>query len=177
MRAGRLRYRAVVYSLEGEPPALALEGAIWCAVREAKPGAVQAGLRAASPCEITTRTTTLVFPGRFIKRAGRTWVVDATTGDERKQIHTATELIGEAGTYTPAAGGSYSVRVFLALNTPYIGDEAVTAYHHRIDVSKSELTVEPKRGDTLTVRGRTWTVTGMPDGGDDGMIMQLLVRT
>lgn len=83
--------------------------------------------------------------------------------------------IGDAAVYHPAAGGSITTSVIVDRDI-----EAVGGFDSKVREHKAEITVRldqvtnPKRGDTVTVGGVTWTVDA--EIRNDGIVAVLAVR-
>lgn len=176
MNAGRLNNRLEILAALGNQFGETALGFVWVDIRLTSSGGEQAGLRSPAQTEMQARPAPGLTSGQFLRRGDQLWVIDAVIDDRRKCRIMATELVGETATYVPAVGDSYAVRVFIALNAPYVDSSGVGSYRHRMDLAKVELAAQPVKGDTIQARSTTWSVTGMADGGDDGAVITLLVR-
>jgi len=177
MRSGKLNLRLAIYRLPLNTLTPALVATVWGSLRVKPAGAVsaQTGLRSPDLVEIRLRQPLAIVPGDYVLWDGRLfhgYGLRDPDGRGTEWIVSAYELVGSSATYTPAGGTAVATRAFITHDSPYL-----TAATQRIDYrTRIELPLyEVGRagpGGIVTVGGINYTLLGLADNGDDGVVRQ-----
>jgi head-tail adaptor len=149
----------------------------WSGIEE-DDGRVQSSLRVEFVTRFTVRYRKDIRRGMYVRFGSRLFYVEGVTAlDGKKQwsILNASELAGSSGVYQRLNGAAYPVLVFVSRNTPYIGENGeLLDYLHRIEIPAVTFQPPYLPGDTLELNSETYTLRGIADGGDDGVVIQLM---
>lgn len=177
MRAGKLNLRIAVYRLSLSTLTPALVATVWGSLRIKPDGTItaQSSLRSPDLAEIRLRQPLAVVAGDYALWDGRLfhlYSIRDPDGKSAEWIASAHELIGSAATYTPSGGTAITTRAFVAQDSPYL-----SAVSQRIDYrTRIELPIyevkRPGPGGVVAVGGVNYTLLGLADNGDDGVVRQ-----
>lgn len=177
MRAGRLRTPAILRTLTTELAPL------WVGIsakEETQEPETLPGVLTRSNVTIRAHYRDDVAPGLYLMAGGDAYLINSARdpdGRRRDLLISASLITGTPAEYAPLIGPSYSVPVTLTTEAPYVGDYArAVEYRRIIEVARIHLREYPRKGDAVTLNGATWTVQGLVDGGDDGVIVRLWVK-
>ncbi|QNM94904.1 hypothetical protein [Chitinimonas koreensis] len=140
----------------------------------------QAGLRSPTAYTGWARYAVDLVGGRYLRIGPRLLRIDAAVDhDSRRTLQrlSLTELVGEPAVYRPAAGDDRPTRVFVQADAPQPGSVMRRPeYRLRADLPVVEVG-RPQAGEQLLVGATTYVVVGPVEGGDDGIVRSLWVRT
>jgi hypothetical protein len=146
--------------------------------QERQDAPAQQSMRTSSAVSVYSWDDPIFKAGRFMRiHDGRLLHIDTVRHLPRPRdiVMSCTELVGESGSYT-SGGNSIACRIFLLLDAPTVGNRpGKTEYRTRAEVAVLEVG-RPQPGDSLTVGGSTWSVMGLVDDQDDGLIRQMWVK-
>ena len=177
MRAGKLNSRMAFYRMPLDTRTPALIDTVWASLRVKQQGALpaQTGLRSGAALELRARQPLAVTAGDYALWKGRLFhLFDARDPDGKaaEWIFSAHELIGASATYTPAGGTAISTRAFVIHDSPYIAQFSQRIdYRTRIELPVFETGRAPP-GGVATVGTVSYTLIGLADNGDDGVVRQ-----
>lgn len=171
MRAGRLFNRIDIF--DGATKLFSC----WSEIDESKEQH-QTSLKMAQTTRFAVRFRADVKRGQYIRFADRLFYIEGVSSlsVDRKKTHiNCTELSGQSGVYQRHGGSSYPVIVFVGQNTPYIGVNGdLLDYLHRVEIPVVEFQPPYRHGDKILVNGTTFTLRGIAEGGDDGVVVQFM---
>lgn len=181
--AGKLNCRTALYRLSPTTLTASLLGWSWASIRakaddarvEAlNPAPAAAGLRSPIRVELRLRARSDLQERDYAVWNGRLFYLYSLRDPDGKGLEiiaSAHELIGVSATYTPSGGGTaVSARVFLQQDSPYIAASSQRVdYRPRLELPIFE-TGRAAPGATVTINGVTYTLLGLVDGGDDGVV-------
>lgn len=177
IRAGRLDRRVTVKRIIGDPPTAQTVTTVWSEQKIAKDGDASGagGLRSPAPVQYRMRYGSLLA-GWYLVDSSRLFVVDHVRNWDGKRgewLASCTELVGDPATYTPAAGAAVSTRCFVLHDAPYASPYSQsTEYRTLLELPIIEVG-RAKKGDAVTVRSVAYTLLGLADGGDDGVVRRI----
>lgn len=185
VRAGGLKHRITVRELVGDPPIASDVITIWGGIVDA--GGSQtadispaSGLRSPLPVIIRCRYHAALHVGLYAVYGGRLFYIDQVRNIEqadRELILSCTELAGEATVYTPSGGSPITTRGFLRQGVRFAGGEysARADYNTQIELPIAEVG-RARRGDAVNLRQVDYTVLGLDEQGDDGVVRRVWIR-
>lgn len=168
MRSGRLRTRLSILEAGIET------GKLWADVRPPLEAGEAKGLRESAQTKVIIRPHPGIHPGLILTGQGYTLVVESE-GDRLalgKETHlTCTRLIGTTATYVQADGTETEVLAHVSVNTPYIGlNGQLMDFRYRIEIPTHQAPGNWQPGDKITVGTNEYTLTGLAEDGNDGII-------
>lgn len=185
VRAGRLKHRITIRQLVGDPPVASDVVTIWGDIVDAGGSQTSdispaSGLRSPLPVIIYARYHMSVYVGLYAVYGGRLFYIDQVRNPEqanRELILSCTELAGETTVYTPSGGSPINTRGFLRQGVRFAGGEysARADYNTQIELPIAEVG-RARRGDGLTLRQVNYTVLGLDEEGDDGVVRRVWIR-
>jgi len=178
MPTQRLNTLVEVVTVNGDPPVVTMTEKLWARFEYGISigSGPSSGLRANGHDKLYTRANPPVWPGNFIRHGDRLWVVSRVTSDRAMGHVAIAELVGEPAVYSPASGGVVNVRVALLHSPGRAGSLEVASHERHMELARLDLNRTPARGDTITLRGTTWTVTGLVATASDGAVITVVVR-
>ena len=181
MRTGRLETPADLLELGADLQPLVIDW-LWFGIRAKDSGDVQAATGLRNPGKVEARCwwDDRLLPGRFLRAEGRLLHIDSVrdvTGQQSELTITATELIGQQASYTPAGGGTAKpCRVHLTHGVARAGDLTGKAeYTTQAEVALIEVG-RPQSGAQLLIGSDTWRITGLVDDDDDRITRRMWVK-
>ena len=177
IRSGRLSHRVTVKRLIGDPPTAQTVTTIWAEPLSKQEGDAPAsgGLRSPAPVQYRMRYGSLLA-GWYLVDGSRLFAVDHVRnwdGKGKEWMASCTELVGDPATYTPAAGTAVSTRCFVLNDAPYASPYSqATEYRTLLELPIIEVG-RAKKGDAVMARSVVYTLLGLADGGDDGVVRRL----
>lgn len=181
MNFGRLRDRADLLALTGNPPQPNVLGRLWCEIqtRERQDAPYPTGLRSNADVTVWMRYNAQALAGRYLRAGSRLLHIDDPRDPDGKRsalVLSCTELTGLPGIYRPAGGGEILLRVFLKFQIAVVNEAARrTDYRTQAEIAIIEAG-RPQVGAQLVVGGVTYEVTGLAENGDDGIVRRLWVK-
>lgn len=180
MRAGRLRYRAQLVSLDDQLQALEL-GQRWVDIRT-KDGEspMPAGLRQRSLVEIRARYSDVFLAGRYLRHGERLFHL-ASVRDPRGQkaelVISAEELGGTPASFVSQPGASaVGCRVFLVHEVARPGQfGGMVEFATQLEAAVVEVG-RPQPGSVFNVDGVQWRVAGLVESEDDRIVRRMWVK-
>lgn len=168
MRAGHLRTRLSILDSGIET------GKLWADVRPPLESGESKGLRESASTKVIIRPRSGIHPGLILTGQGYTMVVESE-GDRLalgKEAHlTCTRLIGTTATYVQVDGTETPVLAHVSVNTPYIGlNGQLMDFRHRIEIPTHQAPENWQPGDKISVGAIEYTLTGLAEDGNDGII-------
>lgn len=173
MRAGKLSKRVELYTPTG------LSTLAWADVEatttraDVSTDTLRSGIRVV----IRMRRRSDIQRNWLVRYEGQWFVVEFVDfGQSRDSVVLVAEVLtGSAGLYCPKTGPNYPIFVSVGKNAPYIGqDGQLLDYRNRLEVLAAQFKKPFQWGDRIEVDGVTYTLRGIADGGDDGVIIQLM---
>lgn len=181
MQAGRLKDRVTIYSPRTgiTTPLWPLVGSAWAGFQEPKSvgRAEPTSIRAVDSTFVRMRYRPDVVQGQLIKRNGTWYVIESVEpGRSKSELAiSARRIIGHSAVYRQKNSLSdRSVTVFLTRENIYVGP--MSEPRHQIELFQPELP-HPwgRRGDSIILRGTTYSVDGVVEGSDDGVTLAVMV--
>ncbi|WP_312957324.1 head-tail joining protein [Stutzerimonas nitrititolerans] len=180
MRAGRLRYRGQVLSLDDQLQPVVL-GSRWVDIRT-KEGETPAplGLRQRSLVEIRARFSEVFRSGRYLRHGDRLFHLVSPRdprGNGVEVVVSAEELIGAPATYTAQPGAEPLLcRVFLDYEVARPGQfGGMVEYATQLEAALIEVG-RPQPGAVFLVDGVRWRVAGLVEREDDRVVRRMWVK-
>jgi len=183
MQAGKLKDRVTLYGArtENPEPAWPVVGQLWAGFQE--PYSVargeQKGIRAVGSTYIQARYHPDLAQGQIIQRDDDWYIVESVEpGRSRSELAiSGRRIIGHAATYRQAGEvADVPVLAFLTRENIYVGP--MSEPRHQIELFQPQLPYPwGRRGDTITLRGTTYTVDGVVEGSDDGVTLTVMVTS
>lgn len=181
MQAGTLKDRATLYAArqEGPAPTWPLIGKLWAGFQE--PRSVgrgeQTGIRAVDSTFVRLRYHPNLTQGQLMERQGMWYLVESVEpGKSRSELAvSARRIIGVDAQYQQqGVQGSADVLAFITRENIYVGP--MNEPRLQIELFQPQLPYPwGRRGDTITLRGSTYTVDGVVEGSDDGITITVMV--
>lgn len=177
MRAGRLNTPTDILVLGADLGVQVLDW-IWTniAAKDSADAPPATSLRSPAKVEVRAWWDDRLLPGRYLRAEGRLFHLDSVrdvTGQQAELTLTATELIGQPASYTPAGGTAIACHVHLTHGAPYLDELGqVTDYRTRSEVALIEVG-RPQVDDQLSVSGALYTVIAYAGETDDGVVRGL----
>lgn len=183
MQAGSLKDRPTLYAArqEGVPPTWPVIGKIWAGFQE--PRSVgrgeQTGIRAVDSTFVRLRYHPELVQGQLLERQGMWYLVESVEpGESRSELAvSARRIIGVDAQYQQRDGqASTDVLAFITRENIYVGP--MNEPRLQIELFQPQLPYPwGRRGDTITLRGITYTVDGVVEGTDDGVTITVMVTS
>lgn len=180
MRAGNLRHRAEVLSLDADLMPFS-HGPRWVGIRakESADAPAASGLRSPAMVEVRARYSAELLQGRYLRHSQRLLHITGARdpmGTGAELVLSCVELVGAAASYTPAGGGTARpCRVHLTHGVARVGELTGKAeYTTQAEVALIEVG-RPQAGALLQVGAETWRVTGLVED-DDRITRRLWVK-
>lgn len=183
MRAGRLKDRVALYAArtENDRPTWPLLGNLWAGFQEPKSvgRGEQTGIRAVDSTYVQMRYRPNLQQGQLLQRQGMWYVVESVEpGSSRSELAvSARRIIGTTAQYQRRGElESTEVLAFITRENIYTGP--MNEPRLQIELFQPQLP-HPwgRRGDTITLRGATYTVDGLVEGSDDGVTLTVMVTS
>lgn len=177
MRAGRLKTLATLTSA-----VTGALGTLWIGASSKEesdePDALP-GLLARANTTVRARYQAGIYPGLYLVAPPVTYLINSVRDPDNKGrdlLMSCTEIRGAAAVYTPLTGAAYALPAMLSQDAPRVG-ELVRRQEVRylVELAHIHLNAYPRKGDNVTLEGRTFTVQGTPENGDDGVIVRAIV--
>ncbi len=168
MRAGHLRTRLRILDAGVEI------GKVWADVRPPTESGEAKGLRESTSTKVIIRPRPDIRPGLILSGKGYEMVVEAA-GDHLARARdlnlTCTRLLGTQSTYTQQDGTQIDVLAYVAVNTPYIGlNGQLMDFRYRVEVPSHQAPESWQPGDTITVAGQEYVLTGLAEDSGHGQV-------
>src|SRR5690606_28411267 len=149
-------------------------GKVWADVRPPLEVGEQKGLREEGRTKIVVRPRPDLRPGLILDGPAGLFVVEGL-GDRLargQEVHlSCTRLVGRPGMDRQRSGAEWPVRVFVRINTPYIGlSGQLMDYRYRLEIPSFERPGPWQPGDAIVVDGGEYPLTGLAEEGDDGTV-------
>lgn len=181
MRIGRLDTPADLLELGADLQPQLIEW-LWVGIlaKESADVPQAASLRSPAKVEVRSWWDSDLLQGRYLRAEARLFHIDSVrdvTGQQSEVTITATELIGQQASYTPAGGGTAKpCRVHLTHGVARVGDLTGKAeYTTQAEVALIEVG-RPQAGALLQVGSDTWRITGLVEDDDDRIVRRLWVK-
>ena len=181
MRAGELKDRTTLYAArqDGTPPTWPLIGKLWAGFQEPRSVArgEQTGIRAVNSTFVRMRYHPALIQGQLLERQGMWYLVESVEpGENRSELAvSARRIIGVGAQYQQREDPtSHEVLAFITRENIYMGP--MNEPRLQIELFQPQLPYPwGRRGDTITLRGSTYTVDGVVEGSDDGVTLKAMV--
>lgn len=181
MRAGQLKDRITIYAArtEAAQPTWPKVGKAWAGFVDPKSAGrgEQTGIRAAESTYVQMRYRSDLEPGQLFKRRGMWYLVESVEpGRSNSELAvSARRIIGSTAQYKQKGEPATSeVLAFITRENIYTGP--MSEPRMQIELFQPQLPYPwGRRGDTLALRGATYTVDGVVEGSDDGATLRVMV--
>lgn len=180
MRAGRLRYRAQLLSLDEQLQPVVL-GSRWVDIRTKEgESPAPAGLRQHQLVEIRARFSEVFRTGRYLRHGDRLFHL-ASVRDPRghgaELVISAEELAGTPASFVAQPGSLVSpCRVFLVREVARPGQfGGMVEYATQLEAALIEVG-RPQPGAVFQVEGVAWRVAGLVENDDDRIVRRMWVK-
>lgn len=180
MRSGTLKDRVTLYGARTDAgePAWPVIGKAWAGFTEPKSvgRSEPSGIRAVDSTFVRMRYRAGTEHGQLIQRGPDWYIIESVEpGQSRSELAiSARRIIGYSATYRRKGGESdVAVLAFLTRENIYVGPMNEPRY--QIELFQPQLPYPwGRRGDSVTLRGTTYTVDGVVEGTDDGITLTVM---
>lgn len=183
MQIGSLKDRAALYAArtEGAQPAWPFITNLWAGFQEPRSigRGEQTGIRAVDSTFVRLRYHPAVQHGQLLNRSDMWYLVESVEpGQSRSELAvSARRIIGVSAQYQQRGQSTNTdVLAFITRDNIYVGP--MNEPRLQIELFQPQLPYPwGRRGDTITLRGSTYTVDGVVEGSDDGVTITVMVTS